>query len=195
MKTKENLLRAFAGECMASARYQMAACTAKKAGLEVLQDIFTFTANQEHQHAMVFYNLLKTIFKEDNVTIMEANYPVDLQEDVLSLLKDASHHENQEAIDIYREFSTVAREEGFGEIAIAFSMIADIEKFHHQRFKKYASLLESEQLFSSVDSQVWMCMNCGFIYEGNTAPLQCPVCKHNQGYMIRIEDAPYSKCC
>lgn len=190
-ETKMNLLRAFAGECQARMRYEMAASVAKKQKLHILEGVFKFTANQEKEHAEIFYNHLKTIFKEENVTIDGAGYPVDVQDDLVYLLKQAALHEEEEATSIYTSFGQTAKEEGHLEVASSFFMIADIEKFHHERFKKYQQLLESGKLFSGENTERWMCLNCGFIYEGNVAPEICPVCKHVQGYFIKLTEAPF----
>lgn len=187
-----NLLRAFAGECQARMRYEMAASVAKKQKLPILEQMFKFTANQEKEHAEIFYKHLKTIFKEENISI-DAAYPVDVEDDLLYLLQKAAEHENEEATTIYTNFGTEAKEEGYPEVASSFMMIADIEKFHHERFMKYHQLLSSGTLFTGEPVQAWMCLNCGFIYEGSPAPEICPVCKHEQGYFIKLEEAPFQQ--
>lgn len=191
MNTKMNLLRAFAGECQARMRYEMAASTAKKQQLPIIQAVFKFTADQEKQHAEIFYNHLKNIFHEENITIDGAGYPVDIQDDLAYLLKQAATHEEEEATSIYTAFGEEAKKEGYLEVATSFFMIADIENFHHQRFKKYQQLLESGTLFTGENTERWMCLNCGFIYEGSVAPEKCPVCKHVQGYFIKLKEAPF----
>ncbi|MFV0395386.1 MAG: rubrerythrin [Coprobacillaceae bacterium] len=190
MNTKMNLLRAFAGECQARMRYEMAASVAKKQKLPIIEQLFTFTANQEKEHAEIFYNHLKTTFGEENIS-MEADYPVDIQDDLVYLLQKAAEHEEEEATTVYTQFGTEAKEEGYADVASSFMMIADIEKFHQERFLKYKQLLETGSLFTGNATQGWMCLNCGFIYEGNSAPEICPVCKHEQGYFIKLEEAPY----
>lgn len=194
MNTKQNLLRAYIGECQARARYEMAANVAKKEKLQVLEKVLNFTASQEEQHAIVFYDHLKTIFKEENINVEYANFPIDIQNDLGYLLKRATHNEQQEADDVYKEFSHEAKKEGYLEVATSFMMVSEIEKFHQQRFQKYLDLYTTGNLFTSTSTQKWMCLNCGFIYEGSTAPGKCPVCHHDQGYYIRLEDAPYFCC-
>lgn len=189
-KTKTNLLRAFAGECQARMRYEMAAKVAGKSGLAILQDMFYFTANQEKEHAVIFYNFLKDVFKDENVS-MDANYPIDLDQDLTSLLQQAANHEYDEATSIYKEFGEVAKEEGYIEIASTFFMISDIEKYHHERFMRYHDLLTSGKLFKEQSTIKWMCLNCGFIYEGNEAVNVCPVCKHSQGYSLRLNETQF----
>lgn len=190
-ETKQNLLRAFAGECQARMRYEMAGQIAAKQQLPVIEKVFKFTANQEKEHAQIFYDLLKNIFKEENIDI-DAGYPVDIHEDLAYLLQQAALHEEEEAISIYKSFGETAKKEGYPEVASAFFMISDIEHYHHNRFKKYHQYLTGGMLFADNSSIKWMCLNCGFIYEGNT-PLQvCPVCKKEQGYFIRLDESPFN---
>lgn len=188
-KTKDNLMRAFAGESQARNRYQFSASIAKKHNLHVIEAIFTFTANQEKEHGEIFYNLLGDCAGM-NINV-DGNYPVDLSQDVSQLLKFAHHNEYEEFEDAYPAFGKIAREEGFDRIAATFNNIAKIEKTHGDRFAKYAKLLEDNQLFVSNIQTGWMCLNCGYIFEGKQAPPICPVCDHNQGYFIRLESAPF----
>lgn len=188
-RTRENLMRAFAGESQARNRYTFAAATAKKDNLEVIQMIFEYTAGQEKEHAEVFYDYLKQAGC-DNIEIT-AGYPVDCTDNVQELLKLAAQHELDEYDDIYAAFGDKAEEEGFSAIAAVFRQIAKIEKVHADRFKHFAQLMEQGKLFVSDVDTKWMCLNCGHIQTGKQAPQQCPVCKHNQGYFIRFELSPY----
>ena len=190
-ETKDNLLRAFAGESQARNRYTFAAAAAKKNGLEVIQMIFEYTAGQEKEHGEIFYDYLKEAGC-DNIVIT-AGYPVDCTDDVLTLLKLAADHENDEYGDIYPAFAEKAQEEGFAAVAAAFRQIARIEKVHADRFKRFAQLMEQGKLFVSDVETEWMCLNCGHVQKGTKAPKQCPVCKHSQGYFIRFELSPYEK--
>lgn len=190
-ETKENLMRAFAGESQARNRYAFAAAQAKKERLEVIQLIFEYTAGQEKEHAEVFYNYLKEAGC-DNIVI-SAGYPVDCTDDVLRLLKLAEAHETDEHGDIYPAFADKAEQEGFAAVANAFRQIAKIEKVHADRFKHFAQLLEKGKLFVSDVAADWICLNCGHIHHGTQAPGQCPVCRHSQGYFIRFELSPYEK--
>ena len=183
--TRENLLRAFAGESQARNRYTFAASSAKKKELEVLQLVFLYTAGQEKEHAEVFYGYLKQAGCA-NIDIT-AGYPVDCTEDVLELLKLAAEHEMDEYGSAYPAFGDQAEEEGFPAIAAAFRQIAKIEKVHADRFKRFAQLMEQGKLFVSEVDTAWICLNCGHIHNGRQAPAQCPVCKHSQGYFIRLE--------
>ena len=190
-ETKDNLLRAFAGESQARNRYTFAAAAAKKENLEVIEMLFEYTAGQEKEHAEIFYNHLKEAGC-DNIVIT-AGYPVDCTDDVQKLLKLAADHENDEYGDIYPAFAEKAQEEGFAAVAAAFRQIAKIEKVHADRFKRFAQLMEQGKLFVSDVETEWMCLNCGHVQRGTKAPEQCPVCKHSQGYFIRVELSPYEK--
>jgi rubrerythrin len=188
--TKENLLRAFAGESQARNRYTFAAETAKEKNLQVVQAVFLYTANQELAHGKVFYDLLKKAGCE-NVVIQDAGYPVDLADDPAKLLKLAQEHELEEYSDVYPAFADKAEEEGFREAAAKFRQIAAIEKVHADRFGRLAKQLEEGKLFvSSVDTG-WLCLNCGHVLSGKQAPAKCPVCGHDQGYFVRFEFSPY----
>ncbi|MCR4925605.1 MAG: rubrerythrin family protein [Clostridiales bacterium] len=190
-QTKDNLLRAFAGESQARNRYTFAASLAKKQNLEVIQAIFTFTAGQEKEHAEIFYNYLSE-FSGQNLNL-NGTYPIDKTNDVLQALRFAEHNEFEEYSDAYKSFAQTATDEGFADIANSFNMIAEIERNHHDRFKLFADLLEQNKLFVSDTATGWMCLNCGNIVNSTSAPQICPVCKHNQGYFIMLELAPYSK--
>lgn len=187
--TKENLMRAFAGESQARNRYTIAASTAKKQQLNIVQEIFLFTANQEKEHAEIFYKHLKELAGE-NIHI-DGAYPVDLQEKVVDLLRAAQHNEYEEYNDAYKSFGDIAKEEGFDKIAASFYNIAKIEKTHGDRFGHFAELLEKNKMFVSEAESGWMCLNCGYIYNGTRVPAVCPVCDHDKGYFIRLELAPY----
>ena len=188
-ETKENLMRAFAGESQARNRYTISARQAREEGLYVIDAIFTFTARQEKEHAEIFYDFL-TEAAGENIHI-DGGYPVDIDKKVSQLLRMAAHNEFEEHDDVYKKFGDKAREEGFTKIAAAFHQIGEIEKFHGQRFEHYAKLLEEGSLFVSEVETGWMCLNCGYIYEGKQAPAKCPVCRHDRGYFIRLSLAPY----
>ena len=190
-ETKDNLLRAFAGESQARNRYTFAAAAAKKENLEVIEMLFEYTAGQEKEHGEIFYDHLKEAGC-DNIVIT-AGYPVDCTDDVQKLLKLAADHENDEYGDIYPAFAEKAQEEGFAAVAAAFRQIAKIEKVHADRFKRFAQLMEQGKLFVSDVETEWMCLNCGHVQRGTKAPEQCPVCTHSQGYFIRVELSPYEK--
>lgn len=188
-ETAKNLMRAFAGESQARNRYTFAASTAKKEGLPVIEAVFLFTANQELAHGNVFYKYLKELNGEN--IFIDGGYPVDLHDKSLDLLKSSRHNEYEEYQDAYPAFASIAREEGFLQIANSFDMIAEIEKLHGDRFGLFADYLEKNQLFTSEVETGWMCLNCGHVLRGTSAPAKCPVCHHEQGYFVRLELAPY----
>lgn len=185
-ETRLNLLKAFAGESQARNRYTFAAAEAKKQNLNVLERLFTFTANQEKEHAELFYNELKECSGE-NIEIC-GSYPIDISTSIVELLKSAEHNEFEEHNPVYPEFARIAKEEGFTKVANLFSNIAEIEKSHGERFKYFKELLEQNKLFSSDNETKWVCLNCGHIHSSKDAPQICPVCEHNQGYFIRYNE-------
>ncbi|MCI5680076.1 MAG: rubrerythrin family protein [Bacteroidales bacterium] len=190
-ETKENLMRAFAGESQARNRYTFAASQAKQQKMHVVEAVFSFTANQEKEHAEIFYNHLKELSGE-NIHI-DGSYPVDIYESVLEVLRAAQHNEYEEFDPVYKAFGDKAMEEGFPKVAASFHHIAGIEKIHGDRFGQLADLLEQNKLFINDVECKWMCLNCGFVYEGKEAPQRCPVCDHDKGFFIRLELAPYTK--
>lgn len=188
--TRENLMRAFAGESQARNRYTIAASLAKKQDLYVISSVFQFTADQEKEHAAIFYHHLSELSGE-NIQI-DGAYPVDLSQDIAKLLRFAQHNEYEEHDDVYLNFAEKAREEGFQKAAGSFHMIAEIEKTHGDRFGMFADLLEQGKLFVSDVETAWMCLECGHIYYGKSVPEECPVCHHSRGYFVRLELAPYT---
>lgn len=190
-ETKNNLMRAFAGESQARNRYTFAASQAQKEGLHVISAIFAFTASQEKEHAEIFYNHLKEL--AGDTIVVDGSYPIDISESMEQLLSMAQHNEYEEYEPIYKKFGEKAKEEGFEKIAASFLQIAEIEKVHGDRFGKYARLLKEGRLFVSDIEVEWMCLNCGYVYRGSKAPLVCPVCRHDQGYFIRFEFAPFGR--
>lgn len=187
--TKDNLMRAFAGESQARNRYTFAAAQAKQNGLYVIHAVFAYTASQEKEHAEIFYNHLKELAGEN--IVVDGGYPVNISDDVSTLLRNAQHNEYEEHEPVYKTFGAKAMEEGFNQIAASFLKIAEIEKVHGDRFGRYAELMEEGKLFVSDVEEEWMCLNCGFVYKGTNAPAVCPVCKHDQGYFIRFSLSPY----
>lgn len=189
-RTRENLMRAFAGESQARNRYTFAASEARKQKLEVVARVFEFTACQELAHAKVFYDALAPSSCR-NITV-DGNYPIDIYPDVLGYLKAAQHNELQEWEHDYAGFAQIAKEEGFEVIGKLFEMVAGVEKTHADRFGRFAQLLEEGKLFAEPGEQTWMCLNCGQIIHSTTAPANCPLCKHGQEYFIRLDMAPFA---
>lgn len=189
-KTKENLMRAFAGESQARNRYTFTAGIARKSGLEVIRALFLFTANQEKEHAEQFYKQLRDLGGQ--TVQIDGTYPVDLYTDLLDYLRAAQHNEYQEWEHDYDRFAKTAMSEGFPLVGKLFENIARVEKTHGDRFGKFADLMEKDQLFFSEVEVQWMCLHCGFAVEATAAPAHCPVCRHPQGYFVRFEMAPWS---
>lgn len=188
-ETKKNLMRAFAGESQARNRYTFAASEAKKQEQPVIEAVFTFTANQEKEHAEIFYNHLRELAGE---TIeADGTYPVDISISLLDLLRSAQHNEYEEHDLVYKDFGDTAKEEGFLQVAASFHGIAEIEKVHGDRFGKFADLIEDGKLYVSHMQTGWMCLNCGYIYEGTEVPPVCPICHHVKGYFVRLCMAPF----
>lgn len=190
-ETKENLMRAFAGESQARNRYTFAAEQAKEQKLHVVEAVFRFTADQEKEHAEIFYKHLTELGGE---TIhVDGGYPVDITDDLSKLLRMAQHNEYEEHDDVYKRFGEKAKEEGFAKVAASFHLIAEIEKYHGDRFGKFAEWLEQNKLHISDVKTGWICLNCGYIYEGTEVPEKCPVCDHDRGYFIRLELSPFAE--
>lgn len=189
-ETKDNLMRAFAGESQARNRYTFGAAQAKEQKQEAISRVFLYTADQEKEHAEIFYKHLKELVGE---TIhVDGGYPVDLTENLAELLRMAQHNEYEEHDDVYKHFGDKAQEEGFEDVARSFHMIAEIEKTHGDRFGRFAEWLEENQLYISDIKTGWICLNCGYICETTAAPEKCPVCEHDQGYFIRLELSPFN---
>lgn len=189
-KTRENLMRAFAGESQARNRYAFAQQTALEQNLYVISEVFRFTAEQEEQHAKIFFDLLKD--SAVSTVDITAGYPADVYDDIQKLLDASVHNENEEFETAYPEFAKIAQEEGFAKAASKFNMIAQIENMHKQRFEYYAQLMRNGNLFKSEKTERWMCLNCGHIHESSEAPIVCPVCGVRQGYFIRENEAPFT---
>ncbi len=184
-QTKENLMKAFAGESQARNRYTFAAEEARKQDLYAVGYVFEFTANQERAHAQRFYELLKSMAGE-TIQIC-GGYPIDKQDTIIDLLESSRHNEIEEAEDVYIAFGNTAKEEGFLEVASAFFQIAEIERKHAERFGKLEAMFKAKTYFEDEEEEgSWMCLNCGHIHNGKKVPGVCPVCRHNKGYFIPL---------
>lgn len=168
-KTEQNLMTAFAGESQARNKYTYYASAAKKEGYEQIAAMFQTTADNEKEHAKIWFKLLH----EGNKV-----------PDTITNLKDAAAGENYEWTDMYAGFAKVAREEGFVSIAALFEMVAKIEKTHEDRYRKLLSNVESGEVYVRVGENVWECMNCGHLHYGPKAPEVCPVCAHPKAYFM-----------
>lgn len=188
-ETRINLMKAFAGESQARNRYTIAAKICREQKMQAISSIFLFTADQERAHAERYYDLLKNL--SGSTIEICGGFPVDHFDSITELLGAAHHNEMEEYEDVYQAFGDKAKEEGFLEAASAFYQIADVEKVHAQRFGKIREMLENNTYFEQSESGKWMCLNCGYIHEGKAVPGICPVCRHDRGYFIPAELAPY----
>ena len=172
-KTEKNLQEAFAGESMARNKYTYYASQARKDGYEQIAKIFEETANNEKEHAKIWFKLLHG----DSVPATAEN------------LLDAAQGENYEWTDMYARFAQEAREEGFTKIAALFDMVGKIEKEHEERYRKLLANVEGQLVFSRDGDCIWECANCGHIVIGKKAPEMCPVCKHPKAFFqIKAEN-------
>ncbi len=172
-RTEANLMTAFAGESQARNKYTYYASKAKKDGYVQIAQIFEETANNEKEHAKIWFKLLH-----------DGGVPSTVEN-----LKDAAAGENYEWTEMYAEFAKVAKEEGFDHIASLFEMVAKIEKDHEERYKKLLENIEGGLVFSRDGDMMWICSNCGHVHIGKAAPEICPVCAHPKAYfMVKAEN-------
>jgi rubrerythrin len=176
-KTEKNLLAAFAGESQARNRYTYFASAAIKEGFEQISHIFLETAENEKEHAKIYFKHLEG----GDVEIMAA-YPAGVIGDTKSNLEAAAAGENMEWTTLYANFAKIAREEGFLEVAISFEQISKVEKFHESRYRKLIANIAGKEVFKKKTTVKWHCTNCGYVHEGPEAPKECPACKHPQSY-------------
>lgn len=163
-KTEANLLTAFAGESQARNKYTYFASQAKREGFNQIASIFEETANNEKEHAKIWFKLLNGIGKTSENLIAAAN------------------GENYEWTDMYAQFASEAKEEGFDEIASLFEAVGKIEKEHEERYRALLKNIEAGEVFKKGDIVIWKCSNCGHIHVAKSAPEVCPVCAHPQSY-------------
>ena len=182
-KTEKNLLAAFAGESQARNRYAYFASAARKEGYEQIANIFIETAENEKEHAKVFFKHL-----EGGEVEITAAYPAGVIGDTKSNLEAAAAGEKMEWTSIYAAFSKIAKEEGFPEIARSFDQISKVEKFHESRYRKLIKNIKDKQVFKKKTKVNWHCINCGYVFEGTQAPKECPACKHPQSYYELLAD-------
>ena len=171
-KTEANLMTAFAGESQARNKYTYYASKAKKDGYEQIAALFLETANNEKEHAKIWFKLL-----HDGIGDTDAN------------LLDAAEGENYEWTEMYAQFAKEAKEEGFDKIAYLFEAVGQIEKEHEERYRKLLANVKEGLVFSKDGDTIWQCANCGHIVIGKKAPEVCPVCAHPQAYFqIKAEN-------
>ena len=179
-ETEKNLLKAFAGESQARNRYTYFASVAKKEGYEQIAAIFTETADNEKEHAEVFFKHLE---KSGGLPVeITASYPAGKIGKTKENLLAAADGEKLEWSSLYPEFERIAREEGFKHIAESFKEIAEVEEQHEKRYRKLLNNVEEKMVFKKDGVVKWKCRNCGYVHEGPEAPDECPACKHPQSY-------------
>jgi rubrerythrin len=183
--TELNLLKAFAGESQARNRYWYFSGVAKKDGFEQISALFLETAENEKEHAKVFFKYL-----EGGDTEIVATYPAGRIGTTAENLTAAAEGEHAEWSAIYPSFASIAEDEGFSEVATSFREIADVEKEHEARYRTLLSNVVGGTVFSRERPMRWKCRNCGYVHEATSAPLECPACRHPQSY-YEIWTEPY----
>jgi rubrerythrin len=176
-KTEQNLLAAFAGESQARNRYTMAAKIAKKEGFEQISAIFMETADNELEHAKVFFRQL-----EGGEATITAGYPAGVVGGTLEQLKSAAAGERMEWTTLYTGFADMADQEGFKDASRAFKKIAEVEKWHERRYNKLIEAVQAASVFKKSQAVLWKCRNCGRVIEAAEAPEICPSCDHPRAY-------------
>jgi rubrerythrin len=176
-QTEKNLLKAFAGESQARNRYTYFASAARKEGLEQIANVFAETADNEKEHAKIFFQYL-----EGGDIEITASYPAGMIKDTLANLEAAAEGEQLEWTKLYADFEKIARDEGFTDVATSFKEIAEVEEFHERRYRKLAANVAQGGVFKKNTTVRWHCTNCGYVHEGTEAPKVCPACKHPQAY-------------
>ncbi len=176
-ETEKNLLKAFAGESQARSRYMFYSSAARTEGFEQIANVFVETAENEREHAKVFFKHL-----EGGDVEITASYPAGQIRDTLSNLLAAAEGEKMEWTTLYADFAGVARREGFPEVARSFEQIAKVEKFHESRYRKLAANVGDGEVFRKKSAVKWHCANCGYVFEGPEAPRECPACGHPRAY-------------
>jgi len=179
-KTRENLLKAFAGESMARMKYTYYSKAAKKEGYVQISNIFLETAENEKAHAKRFFRFLG----EENIpsVIQNAQYPIGLSDKTVNNLNFAAEGEREENTILYPDFAKVAKEEGFDKIAECFLETTEVEKIHEARFRAFIENIEEGRVFKREKEVIWKCLNCGYHYYGKEAPEKCPSCLHPVEY-------------
>lgn len=177
-QTEKNLLKSFAGESQARMRYTYFASVARKEGYRQIEGYFLETADNEKEHAKVFFKHLE----ESGGRALEitASYPAGKIGTTEENLLAAAEGENEEHTKLYPEFEKIAREEGFEEIAVSFHEIAEVEEYHERRYRKLLANIENGTVFKKDSPVRWKCRNCGYVHEGEEAPKLCPSCSHKQ---------------
>jgi rubrerythrin len=176
-KTEHNLLAAFAGESQARNRYSFAASVARNEGYEQISAVFLETAENEKEHAKLFFSHL-----QGGEATITAGYPAGLGGDTLAQLKSAAAGENMEWTTLYKTFGDEALQEGFKTVASTFQQVAAVEQWHERRYNRLIEAVRNKSVFKKSQKVVWKCRNCGRVVESMEAPSKCPTCAHPQAY-------------
>jgi len=176
-QTEKNILASFAGESQARNRYTYFASAARKEGYEQIAAIFLETADNEKEHAKLFFTLLQGGEAE-----IQAVYPAGTIGDTAANLKAAAAGENFEWTTLYQSFAEAAKKEGFAEVHQTFIQVARVEKFHEARYLALTKNLKEGKVFKKDSSVKWHCRNCGYVFEGREVPEKCPVCQHPRAF-------------
>ena len=181
-ETLKNLMKAFAGESQARNRYTFYASKAKKEGFEQISAIFKETADNEKEHAEVFFkHIIDGLDELPEKLPVNADYPVDLRGTYENLIAAAAG-ENEEWTELYPNFADTAEKEGFREVANSFRQITKVEKKHEERYLKLAENVKNGRVFERDEKVLWKCRNCGYILEAKAPPEICPACKHPKAF-------------
>ena len=176
-KTEKNLLASFAGESQARNRYTYFASAARKEGFEQIANIFLETAENEKEHAKIFFKHL-----EGGDVEITAGYPAGIIGDTKANLEAAAAGEKMEWTTLYANFAAIAKKEGYPEVARSFEQIAKVEKFHEGRYRALIANIVNGAVFKKKQKVKWHCTNCGYVHEGTAPPKTCPACLHPQSY-------------
>jgi rubrerythrin len=176
-QTEKNLLAAFAGESQARNRYTYFASAARKEGYEQIANLFLETAENEKEHAKIFFNHL-----EGGDVEITAGYPAGVTGNTKKNLEAAAAGEKMEWTTIYKDFAGIAKKEGYPEVARSFDQIAKVEQFHEDRYRKLIKNVANDEVFKKKKKVKWHCTNCGYVMEGTEPPKNCPACLHPKAY-------------
>jgi rubrerythrin len=182
-KTEHNLLAAFAGESQARNRYSFAASIARKEGYEQISSIFVETADNEKEHAKVFFKLL-----QGGETTITAGYPAGVFGGTLEQLRAAAAGERMEWTTLYTGFADQAAQEGFKDVAETFKQVAAVEEWHERRYNKLIEAVQNKNVFKKPEKVLWKCRNCGRVVEALEAPEKCPTCQHPRAFFELYAD-------
>jgi rubrerythrin len=189
-QTLINLMKAFAGESQARNRYTYYASVAKKEGYIQIESIFTETADNEKEHAKIFFKHIDGGLGGTHEAVpveITATYPIAYGSTYENLIA-AANGELEEWSDLYKNFADTAEKEGFRDVAASFRMVARVESHHESRYRKLADNIKNDRVFSKPTAAAWLCSNCGYVHEGTSAPEICPACKHPKAYFELLCD-------